>query len=762
MNDQDQHFELTRLENIFREIDAQLASGTIDLRQSQAELNASLADYWENVSADFRDEAQFVENVARQRSLTAASNRHRLQLRKLADSPYFGRIDFLEDRLLGANSPERIYIGTTTLANRATGELLIYDWRSPVAGMFYDYERGKAGYHSPEGFIPGEISLKRQYKIIDRRMEYMFDSDLKIDDEILQEILGKNADAKMRAIVTTIQREQNKAIRANTNQILFVQGPAGSGKTSIALHRAAYLLYRERETITAKNILIFSPNRIFSDYIANVLPELGEENVPQTTFHDYIIQVQSELPVTIEDRDDQLEYLYQPSGDPNFNTRRAGISYKSSPDFTTVIRNYLTEIQERVRAYPPIEIGGVTILTRAEWEELFYKNLNYLPIAKRLAQIKRLIQDRLQPIIHQLRREEELKIAATGEEVNARTIKALARLSVKQRLDSFNDEIKRLTELNPLILYRQLFEDQQLFSKLVKETKIPPEWTAIRDNTSDWLDQGWISYEDSLPLLYLQGNLHGFPVKNNIRHLVIDEAQDYTILQYEILKRVFVNSSWTILGDPAQSIHPYLQTADFETAARIFEVDNRPDSQNSLIIQLNRSYRSTREIQSFCRQLLSKEISVEPINRSGPLPLVFKVQSPQVLPQRLIRKIKELVAENCKSIAIICKSFHEAKNAFNTLKELPGIDLITPQSIEFHPGIVVVPAYLAKGLEFDAVLIYNANAATYGNEADRNILYTACSRALHRLILFYQDEISPCIRGVAKHLYQIGEINHGL
>jgi DNA helicase-2/ATP-dependent DNA helicase PcrA len=755
MNDQERIFEIKRLADVLTEIRSQLGAGAADYRETRAELREALTDYWENVYTDLWDEAQFVETVARQRSIAAASYQRQLQLRKLADSPYFARIDFAEDRPGGRGPAEPIYIGIATLTDRSTGALLIYDWRSPVAGMFYDFERGRAHYQCPIGTITGLISLKRQFKITDGRMEYLFDSDIKIDDEILQQILSRSADAKMRTIITSIQREQNQIIRDDAHRFLLVQGPAGSGKTSIALHRAAFLLYRERNALTAKNILIFSPNRIFSDYISNVLPELGEENVLQTTFHDYVTRIQSQLGVVVEERDEQLEFLYGGTADPDYAARVAGTRYKSSAGFIRMIRDYLALLEAKIRDYPGIEFLGEAIMSQEEWRRLFFQELSYLPPARRLAQIKRLIQLRLRPLIHQLREAEEQKIAASGEEVNERTIKALARIAVKEAMEEFIAVITNRTELDPLALYRRLYEDEELFGGLAGG-RIPPEWPAIRSFTADWLSRGQIPYEDAAAFLFFQGSLNGFPVRDRIRHLVIDEAQDYSLLQYEILKRLFPKSAWTVLGDPAQSIHPYLETVDFEAAAALLKAGSPDDANAPRVIRLTRSYRSTREIQAFCQGLLPELSPVEQIQRPGPLPRLVLVQTRDSLAAPIAGAISALRAEGWNSIAVITKTLREATEAYRGLKNRTELFLVTPEISEFRRGAVILPSYLAKGLEFDAVLVYDVSAAIYDNEAERNLLYTVCTRALHRLILYCSGEPSPLLPA-AKDRYEVSQ-----
>jgi DNA helicase-2/ATP-dependent DNA helicase PcrA len=734
---------------VLDKIKLQLEGGQDSFRGARQELQNALAFFWENKSANWWDQAQQAEAVDRQRSLAAVSWHRKARLEKMAESPYFGRIDFQENQPVIMNEPEPVYIGIAALADPDSGRHLIYDWRSPVAGMFYDYEPGPAQYHCPAGIISGDISLKRQYKISDGRILSMFDTDLKIDDEILQEILGKSADAKMRTIVNSIQREQNRVIRDEDHRLLMVQGPAGSGKTSIALHRVAYLLYLERDTITARNILILSPNRIFSDYISGVLPELGEENVLQTTFRDYLINCQPGFSMQFEERDIQLEYLLScPEGNA-YQTRTAGIGYKSSPEFATLLRDYLAHLEEElIQNSPEIEFRGQIILSREEWRTLFRVNLAYLPLAERLNQLKHRVQVKLRPLIHELRQEKEAAIAATGEEVNEKTIKAMARMEAQRELEIIYNKLDRATRLNPLSLYRKLFEDQKLFRNLKKTAQTPPEWPEIRDQTLAALNRDSIPFEDSLPLIFFQGCLSGFPVKRGIRHLIIDEAQDYSILHYEILRRLFPESSWTVLGDPAQSVHPWMHPVDISEAARLLGITD------AISIRLKRSYRSTRQIQDFCQGILAEGERFEHINRPGLLPEVYQLPSREAIALMICKKIRELQSGGLRSFAVICKTAREATEVYQKLSGRIQLTLITRETGEYHSGVIILPIYLAKGLEFDGVFVTDAGAQNYSREADRKLLYIACTRALHRLFLLYQGRCSPFIQRLSAELYR--------
>ncbi len=757
MNGLEKEHELQRLSMVLQQIQLRLKKSRADFQSSRGELQDALEEFWENPNVDFCDQSQLVEVVERQRSLADFSEGRQLQYLKLASSPYFGRIDFAEEGRPEPAGPEMIYIGIATLTDSQTGNCLIYDWRSPIAGMFYDYELGNSEYQCPAGIIHGKITLKRQYKIKNGRMEYMFDADVKIDDEVLQELLGKSVDDKMRTIVNTIQREQNRAIRDETHPVLLVIGPAGSGKTSVALHRAAYLLYRDRERITSKNILILSPNRIFGEYISDVLPELGEENVRQSTFQEYI-QPKEAVSIRFEDFTDQMEYLLTGAKENDFEVRIAGIGYKFSPQFMKVIDNYLVYLHDGlIRDYPTLDFRGQVFFSKEDWQTLFFKNLAYLPLTERLKKIRRRIQIQMRPLIHQLRREKEELIASTGEEVNERDIKALARIAAREELISLTDKIESMTTTEPFLLYRRLFDDANLFRRLSAETEVPPpvraKWSEVCKQSLDSLEKGIFLYEDVIPFIYFKGCLTGFLAKTDIRHVIVDEAQDYNCFQFAILKRLFPKCSWTILGDPDQKVNPYQPVLEFPKIADILE-GHQPNSPiNWGMICLQKSYRSTWEIQSFAWAILGRSDPSNHIQRPGPRPQVVKTQDPAQLPESIIQTIKEVQKEGWRSIAVITKTAGESKAAHEVLREKIPINLLTYEMEKFYSGLVLMPVYLAKGLEFDAVLIYDAGEKAYPCEEERGLLYVACTRALHRLFLFYSGELTPLVKGIQKDLY---------
>ena len=734
------HLELERLKLVLTEIKSQLQLSDVQAHVSWNQLQDMLSAYWDERFND--DEAQYITTTNSQRQLQTLSYRKIKKLARIALNPYFGRIDFKEDeRMSDSFGPDQIYIGIGSFHNPATGEVLICDWRAPICSMFYDYELGKSEYRSPNGLIHGTITLKRQYKIKYGNLEYMFDCELKIDDEVLQKLLSKNVDEKMQTIVTSIQREQNRVIRDEQHRLLVVEGVAGSGKTSIALHRVAYFLYKERDTITSKNILIFSPNHVFSDYIADVLPDLGEEKARQITFGDLIQKSRCLLPNGLrrEEWAEQLEYLATRPEDNEYRLIVKSIQVKSSPAFTEFIKNYARYLEQSlITNFPSIIYEKHKILSTTEWKTL-WQELAYQPPLQRLRAIRRRIYTKMRPLIKELRRQKAVEISISGEEVNANTIKALARLTVWKELQPLRIKIDHLTKSDIFLIYRQIYEDIDLFGKLADCFDLFENWSAICLQTITRFNQGYLPYEDVMPLFYLQGCLEGFPVDNTIRHLVIDEAQDYTTLQYEIIKRIFPRATWTILGDLDQTIHPWLNIIDFKKISEVFGVED------AVLVKLFKSYRSTSDIVEFSRTILPGKDPIESIDRPGVKPVIFRVGAEEEYVENIAQTIDTLKKEGLQSIAVICKNNQDSVAVYEELKHKTAVNLITKEETLFQRGVTVIPVYLSKGLEFDAVIVHNISSKKYYREWERKMLYIACTRALHRLVLFYSGELSPLL-----------------
>ena len=681
------------------------------------------------------DFMQFVNTMKIQKRSHEFSKKLEEKYERMLLSPYFGRFDFLEN---GEEKSEKCYIGISNLIND-NYDFLIYDWRAPISSMFYDYEIGEAQYKCPEGTVGGKLTLKRQYKISNGEIQYMFDSNLKIDDEILQGLLSKSTNSKMKAIVTTIQREQNKIIRNEEYKNLIVQGPAGSGKTSVALHRIAYLLYKHRDKITPQNIVIFSPNDIFNDYISNVLPQLGEENMYQTTFKEYMHKTLGEE-LKKESYGEMMEAILTHKKGLNYEKRINNIKFKSSMEFIDILKAYVSYLEKKDRNFTDIIFRGHLIISSRDIQELFFKDYSQLPLKRKLQKIKERILFLVEPYEKQ-RIEEVLGVLKDSDsyiyeaEILERSISI-----VKNEMKDIYYEINKMTEFDLVDIYKKLFENLEFFLEEINTKYDLKNISEIRRYTLENLDARILYYEDQPPLLYLKGALGELPKTSEIKYVIIDEAQDYTPLQYEIFYQLFQHANMTILGDLHQSINPFMNVGDYSNISNIFPKDN------TCIINLTKSYRSTMEITRFSRRLLNKEITEECVERSGEEPLVLRFENKDAIKDRLFDDIKIYKEKGYKSIGIITRTVKQAQEVYSFLKDKTSIKAIMKDDDEFVNDTLVIPAYLAKGLEFDVVLIYNAGDENYECEEERLLFYTACTRALHVLCIYYSGKVTPLLR----------------
>jgi len=696
---------------------------------------------------DFVNAAQYLAVLGREERDLSVVKRLERALEKLADSPYFARIDFQPE---GEANPIQVYIGLSTLIDHLDNTHLVYDWRAPISSVFYDFEPGPAFYRIGNVIVNGFLSLKRQYRIVHGKLQYMFNTDLRISDEILQEVLSKSADGKMNSIVTTIQREQNRIIREDADKVLVVQGPAGSGKTSVALHRVAYLLYKHRDTIDSNSMVIFSPNRIFSDYISDVLPELGEENINQMTFHECALTLLGEA-FELEDMGQQLEYLltHSDSSDPDYSIRVEGIRYKNSPQFVRLLKRYAKYLEDEGITLDDVVVNGMPVVTGRELTELFRKRYVYLPLGKRLKKVYRRVlfllkpleEDRFKELYEQIR-DDPSQLHASEEE-----IEHLARVAVRNEFGPVKAKLKESTSLDAIDLYRRLFENPDLMVKLSAEDQLPGRLEEICRYTLRAIERQRVLYEDVAPVAFLQALVVGADELSGIRHVVLDEVQDYSPFHFEILRLLFPKAGVTALGDLNQSIHPYA-SASYESMLDVL------GGHRSTFVQLTRSYRSTEQITKFTRAMLEDGESIQFVSRQGSKPLIIHAESEHALMAALESKVHELRKSGVASIAVICRTAADAKRVYEGLKQsLKELTLVTRRATAFETGAIVIPSYLAKGLEFDAVLIHNASEAVYGNERELRLLYTACTRALHYLFIYHTGRLTPLLSGIDPELY---------
>jgi DNA helicase-2/ATP-dependent DNA helicase PcrA len=755
INQQKREQERVRLQRVYDLILSEIASRDENVELTKGELVSMRKSFWDSIVNSNEELANVIEIAQKINQLDQEQYQYERKLntinklRRLEFSPYFGRVDFQEK---GVDLNESIYIGISSFIDFKSGEIYIYDWRSPISSIFYEYETGPAEYTSPSGKITGAISLKRQFKIFRNKIDYMFDSNIKIDDEILQEILGKNVDDKMKNIVTTIQKEQNRIIRDDKNRLVIVQGAAGSGKTSIALHRIAYILYKYRDVaVSSDNIVIFSPNQMFNDYISNVLPELGEENINQTTFYEYSQKfIPSEY--KLEDFNEQLEYLITSYDHTDYNYRSASIKYKATRDFMVVLKNYFKYIESDLIKFEDIFYDDQLVMAEDELRELFFKDYVVTPISKRFLKIRERIYTKLNPLKKIKVKELQEKLKGDPECIDAPRL--VARLTILKNSKELMDKINAMTSINVYKVYMKLFEDRELFNTVAVGTIVPENLDEIRMNTLAVLSNNQLHYEDIPAYLFLKGKIEGLPNLSRIKHVVIDEAQDYSPLQYEIFKQLFETSSFTILGDLNQSIHPYMHTEDYQAVLDIF---SKPDSS---IFKLYKSYRSVKEIVEFSKAILPSGENIDYINRPGEKPSIIKIPNGNKYEAYIIDDIEKLLSENFKSIAVICKTEAESQKVYKQLihelhkrKSDLSIKFINKDSEVFTTGLILIPSFLSKGLEFDAVILYDASSQTYHHEEERKLFYTICTRSLHRLHMYYQDTLTPFIPDTADGLY---------
>ncbi len=731
------------LAQILSIIESQLARSEEQAKKFRAKVLTLNKDMWKDTSAptgDYETDLDMVIQINQflkeRRVQIINKNFYNIQanrLKKMHQSPYFARLTFIED---AKNEIEYIYIGIATLLNESDN-CLIYDWRAPISSMFYDYQPGRAEYDTPIGSIKGEILLKRQYRIIQSQLQYMFDTNIKIDDEILQKILAQNASGKMKHIVTSIQQEQNKVIRDDEHTLLIVQGSAGSGKTSIALHRIAYLLYKYRNTINSDNILIFSPNQIFSDYISNVLPELGEENMLQVTFQEYAEDVLGNQFV-VEDLQTQFEYfLNKPEDKTAYQIRFNGARYKASSDYVQVIKHYIQLIEQTKIHFEDLICQDEIIVSREELERI-WRNSNYLPFAKALRKIKRRFVYRLKPF-----KKRRFKQLFTGlGKMPGYTMEQKVRLcmtKMREEIRPVKQKVDQMLSYNIPEMYLDLFKDRELFLQLSQDTIIPDNFDLICTQTLNSFARGIIPHEDVTPLLYFKETLQGnHNIRKGIKYVLIDEAQDYSAFQYEIFKKLFPGSNLTLLGDMNQSIYSYMGINDYQSIAAIL------GTESVKMINLKNSYRSTADITNFAKSILKTEQNINAVNRQGDKPEIIHIPDKESVKMVLINGLKNCFDKKYKSIAIICKTAALSEKIYNLLKTDIDIQLINKDDQKLTREVpVIIPSYLSKGLEFDGVLVYTDGENNYLQNEEINLLYTVCTRALHSLNLYYTDELSP-------------------
>lgn len=745
--------EISYKEHLLQEKSDNLKESVIDLRKN----------FWEDVTVNLDEPDDVIETQAsikqqaellseRERSHGSVSE-ERKKLRRLKDEPYFGRIDFTEQ---GESIRENIYIGRSTLLDRQEEDILIYDWRAPISSLYYDYALGEAAYETMDGEVTGNISLKRQFIIRQGIMKGMFDTGLTIGDRLLQEALGNQASTVMKSIVATIQKEQNKIIRNENSDLLVVQGVAGSGKTSAVLQRIAYLLYRHRDELNENNMLLFSPNALFSSYISNVLPELGEANINQVTFLRFIQDRVGKY--SVESPFEQMEFAL--TADTNVRehaVRLKAIPYKSSLAFKQLIDEYVEGLREHGMYFRNITLHGRKLISKEAIQDYFYHLDAALSIPNKmeltakwlLKELRRIQSEEMNEdwVMEQveLMDKEEYQQAyfqnqAMDEDDFSLEEQFLREEVVKRTFKPIKKRVKHYGFVHVGKTY------QALFAVSAENENTPENWSEICKQTVENISERILTWEDATPFLYLKDKLFGPRKERMVRHLFIDEAQDYSAFQFAYIKHTFPHTKMTLLGDSNQAIYTYA-------------TDENPLITNQLKdsferIALTTSYRSTKQIVQFTKGFAPAGADIEPFEREGKKPCVVEADESDSLSKWISRLAEQQFKAGHETIGIICKTMQECELIYQQLKQECDVSLLLPDTASFEKGLLVLPVYLAKGIEFDAVIIPDASSRNYHDETDRNLFYTACTRAMHDLLMISPGTMNRFIAESPESTYE--------
>ena len=661
-------------------------------------IQAIVADAWEDLRVkptalseeDLEQLSAEVDRFVARREFTESMAE---RSRRMIQNPFFARVDFIEQ---GAGQVEKIVIGLYSLKDEK-GDLLVHDWRAPVCSLYYDAMPGEAAYDSPSGRIFGRLTLKRQYRMEEGRLKYYVDTQVSIDDSMLLDILSGATSRHMRQIVATIQAEQNAAIRQQTARVVSVVGGAGSGKTSVAMHRAAFLMYRQRDVLDAGKILILSPSVAFSEYVSSVLPELGEENIRARTLRDVVEAV---LGKKVEKPYRQLEALLCPEN----ALRRASVAHKCCPEFQERLARFADDFIAYGPGFRNVSTEGKLLIRKDELRRMYLNEFRLLSPAQKLTRMAATLETRLSGIEENLYRQYERTFEG---KYTGKDLRFACGMAVAQRMQPVKAQLRSMLEITGADLLKTVMDD------------------APRDLRTAWLDNqaaGLTWWEDAIAEAYLMVRLGFAAPDKTVYHLLVDECQDYPETALAMLAAYYPNARVTLLGDPRQRTTPGMPPCEPERWGGCFGMADAP------LFTLSRCYRSSMAIAQLCNRLLPDSQPVEPFGRDGAEPLV--AQYSEALLQRAIQACREA---GHRSIAVITRTQAQADSLSTKLENVYRLDG-GEDDLNYEAGDNIVACYhLTKGLEFDAVIVVWPDVEITPDERRR--LYTACSRALHALTL---------------------------
>ena len=725
---------------------------TKEIKESEERLERGFEDY------DFDDYADdFMKAALRDKFTQRIKN-----LKMVINKPYFARVDFIEK---GDVKRDAFYLGKVMVTDHNTLEQIVIDWRAPIADLYYEGRLGEANYNCPAGNIEGEIKLKRQYFFNkDGELENVMDIDITTNDEMLQPFLAANSDTRLKNIISTIQAEQNKIIRSEMWRPLVVQGVAGSGKTTIALHRIAYLIYNYDKNFFPEEFLIIAPSKFFLNYISNVLPDLGVERVQQSTYEDIAFEIIGDE-FDIEDPNEKLAIII----DNNKSDKEKEMSkvieqasiLKSSIRFKNMLDEYLYELEKRFIPDEDFKIDKYVFMKREDIHHLYFREYANLPICRRIEEIvkhlKNSVMMRSGEILKDIEEERDYKIAKVKaeepiEEIRLSMIRNLYGDAEKLAKSVIKDAKKHALNyfgankvMTPLKYYKEFLD--VYFEQIASERIDKRQIKYIKDSFATAQRKGKIEMEDIAPLMYIKCMVHGVKTKFELKHIVVDEAQDFSEFQFYVFKKIIKSNSMTILGDLAQGIYYYRGTRNWQkTMSVVFGEDS-----DLKYLTLKKTYRTTEEIMNVANKVISNINDVlncelgEPVMKNG-APVTFKhFENHSDMINQIKARLEEFKQKGFTNIAIIGKTIPDC---LKLQKELNNeeIHMISSKDSEYNGGINICPSYLSKGLEFDAVIITDADVNNYTkSEVDTKLLYVCITRAMNTLDIYYVDKITELL-----------------
>jgi len=715
-----------------------------------AEARKNKGDLQENIkqamgNADLLDSSlSYINLLTNSKFLQTATTELNI-LQRIMNAPYFARIDY---QMKGKKNKGIYYIGKTSLYEKETQQPIIVDWRSPIANVYYDGRLGEVSYKANEENINGYLSLKRQYKIEKGELIDYQDIDLTTTDELLQESLAGKADQRLTEIITTIQAEQNEVIRADLNRPIIVQGAAGSGKTTIALHRISYFIYHYAKYFQPEQLMILAPNNMFIGYIAGALPDLGVEKIRQTTYVDYV-RLCIGKKIKIVKPAEKLIALLHHSLEKEEMVRWLA-RFKGSLTYKKILDNYLQDICDNMCPKEDFRIEKFPLYGAKKLRRLFKTEYSYLPLLKRKEKIKGILQA-------DLKRKKQIILKKLTEKYDTALDRALEindDEKRKKRVVYFLDtKAERLAEVkkeaasavrkyaakmpvNTLYgYYQQLFAEKELFKKYAGEFLSEEEISFMVDFQTQLLRERQVEIEDFAALFYLQYKIFGIDKKYKAKNVVIDEVQDYSDFQLYALKAGLETDMFTLVGDLAQGIHSYRGLKSWDTLRKkVFPRAN--------YMTLQKSYRTTIEIMHVANDLLvllDEDLpKVTPVVRHGDKPAFDSFQSTKELLEKVDINIQASKKDGYHSIAVIGKTEEECKHLYKHLKmsKTYGVQLLRENEGLKKDHVIIVPSYLSKGLEFDTVIIFSLRDRFHLEEIEIKLLYVAMTRPMHKLYLF--------------------------